>query len=76
MLKIALITTAGALAVAVFASAAAVPTAMADAPKCKNKANKYVACTDKLRARSPRRASDVDGRDFLVWQRGGSPNPR
>jgi hypothetical protein len=48
--------------------------ALAEAPKCKNKANKYVACTDKLKAKAPRRASHVDGRDFLVWQRGNRPS--
>ena len=70
MLKGALIATVVTLAVAVVATAAPGPAAMADAPKCKNKANKYVACTDKLKAVSPRRAPDVDGRDFLIWQRG------
>jgi len=48
--------------------------AFAEAPKCKNKANKYVACTDKLKANTPRQASDVEGRDFLVWQKGNRPN--
>ncbi len=70
MLKVALIAAAGALAVTVLATAVTGPEAMAAAPKCKNKANKYVACTDKLKAKSPRRSSDVDGRDFLTWQRG------
>ena len=69
MLKVALIAAAGALAVTVLATAVTGPEAMAAAPKCKNKANKYVACTDKLKAKSPRRSS-VDGRDFLTWQRG------
>ena len=67
MLKGALIAAAGALAVAVFASAVTGPAVMAAAPKCKNKANPYVACTDKLKKKSPRRSS---GRDFLTWQRG------
>jgi hypothetical protein len=34
--------------------------ALAEAPKCKNKANKYVACTDKLKAKAPRRKSGFD----------------
>ena len=50
---------AGALAVAVFAIAATGPTAMAAAAKCKNNANQYVACTDKLKARTqPKKAAD------------------
>lgn len=52
------------------------PAAMAETPKCKTKANKHVACTDKLKATTPRRASDVDGRDFLTWQRGHSAGQR
>jgi len=65
MLKGALIATA--LAVVAIAQG---PTAMADAPKCKNKANKYVACTGMLKSKTPpRRKGDVDGRDFLIWRR-------
>jgi hypothetical protein len=33
---------------------------MADTPKCLNKANKHVACTDKLRAETPRKKSQFD----------------
>lgn len=66
MLKSAIVATA--LAIAAVA-ATQVPPALADAPKCKNKANKYVACTDKLKANTPRRKGDVDGRDFLIWKR-------
>jgi hypothetical protein len=55
MLKGAVIAAAGVLAVAVFASAVTGPSAMAAAPKCKNKANKYVACTDKLKAKTQRK---------------------
>jgi hypothetical protein len=69
MLKGAVVTAASTLAVAVFAIAVTGPSAMAAGPKCKNQANKYVACTDKLKAKSSRRTSDVDGRDFLVWRR-------
>lgn len=51
--------------------------AFAEAPKCKNKANKYVACTDKLKAKTPRRASGLRGRDFLTWQKGNNrPNTK
>lgn len=67
MLKGALIATA--LAFAAIATTQG-PAALADAPKCKNKANKHVACTDKLKAKAPRRRSgDVDGRDFLIWRK-------
>jgi len=73
MLKGILIAAGSGLAAAVLVTSLVGPAAMAAAPKCKTKANKYVACTDKLKANSPRRSSDVDGRDFLTWQRGPSP---
>ncbi len=60
---------AAALAIAAVAAAQS-PAALAEAPKCTNKANKHVACTDKLKAKTPRRrGGDVDGRDFLIWKR-------
>jgi hypothetical protein len=55
MFRSAFIATASALAFAVFASAVTDPAAMAAAPKCKNKANRYVACTDRLRAKTARK---------------------
>ena len=69
MLKGAFFVAAGALAVAVFATAVTGPEAMAAAPKCKNKANKYVACTDKLRTKTGQKAAkdkqlDVDSYSF------------
>ncbi len=70
MLKGTLIAAAGAFVAAVLAASLTGPPAIAEAPKCKNKANKYVACTDKLKE-SPRRSSA--GRDFLTWQRGDPP---
>jgi hypothetical protein len=71
MLRLSLIA-AGVLTAFLIAPALTVPQATAAAPKCKTKVNKYVACTDKLKAKSHRRTSDgdVDGRDFLIWQRG------
>jgi hypothetical protein len=45
MLKGAPVVAASALVVAVFAIAASGPAAIAAAPKCLNKANQYVACT-------------------------------
>lgn len=70
MLKRTFIVLAGALAVALATPAFMAPEAGADTPKCKTKANKYGACTDKLRDKSLPRTPDVDGRDFLVWQKG------
>ena len=57
MLKRGFIVAAAALA------AATGPAAMAAAPKCLNKANKYVACTDKLKAKPSKsiKASCVSG---------------
>jgi hypothetical protein len=49
MLKGAAIIAAGVLVIAVLAIAAS-GSAIAVAPKCKNKANQYVACTDRLRS--------------------------
>ncbi len=54
MLKSALIAAAGTLAIAAITTVVTGPEAAA-APKCLNKANKHVACTDKLRAKTPRR---------------------
>lgn len=42
---------AGAFAGLLFASALRAPDASAEAPNCMNKANKYVACTDKLKGK-------------------------
>ncbi len=55
MLKSALIATAGTLAIVALTTAATGPEATAAEPKCLNKANKYVACTDKLRAKTQRK---------------------
>jgi hypothetical protein len=76
MLKLALIA-AGAFAVAVFATAATGPEAMAAAPKCLNKANKYVACTDKLATRKPR-AQEAKLENSMVksWSTSGDASTR
>jgi hypothetical protein len=51
MLKAALVATSALVAV-VFATAVMGPAAMAATPNCLNKANKYVACTDKLKTKT------------------------
>ena len=57
MLRGAVIAAAGAFAV--FATALASPVAMADAPKCLNKANPYVACTDSLKTPTGQKANQT-----------------
>jgi hypothetical protein len=54
MLKGALLAAASTFAVAFFATATTGPAAMAAAPKCKSKANQYVACTDRLTSKTRR----------------------
>lgn len=54
MSKGALVAAASTLAVAFFATAITGPAAMAAAPKCKSKANQYVACTDRLTSKTRR----------------------
>jgi hypothetical protein len=49
------VATAALLAATVAMPALLAPAAVAEAPKCKTKANKYVACTDKLRANIARK---------------------
>jgi hypothetical protein len=56
-LKCTLIAAAGALASAVVMPAFTTPSALAAAPKCLNKANKYVACTNKLKAKTQRKGA-------------------
>lgn len=47
---------------ALFTLAPAAPEAMAETPKCKDRANKYVACTDDRQAKAPRRnAKEKEG---------------
>jgi hypothetical protein len=54
MLKRALLAATGAAAVVSFATAVAGPTAIAASPECKTpRPNRYVACTDKLKAKTP-----------------------
>jgi hypothetical protein len=83
MLKAAL-AVASALAVAIFSTAVS-PAAMANPPKCKNKANKYVACTDKLKTSAQRQSGGVGDKDVqtlgavsLAIKRGtlSTPDPR
>jgi hypothetical protein len=52
MLKSASVIAAGLLVIGILAIAG--PAAMAVAPKCKSKANPYVACTDKLKPNTRR----------------------
>ena len=61
MLKVGL-AVACALAVAVLTTAVG-PAAMAEAPKCKNKASKYVACTDKRKTNAQRKSGGVGDKD-------------
>jgi hypothetical protein len=58
MLKTALIAT-GALVLSAFIAAATGPVAMAATTKCLNKANKYVACTDRFRSKQLQRSRFV-----------------
>jgi hypothetical protein len=54
MLRKLLIAMAALATVGVFTAAPTLvtPQALAETPKCKNKANKYVACTEKLKAKT------------------------
>ena len=63
MLRKFLIVTAAVATAAMLAAAPALvaPQALAATPKCKNKANKYVACTDKLKAKTQRKKAGHDG---------------
>ncbi len=62
MLRKLLITTAlGTLGIINATPAFVASQASAATPKCLNKANKYVACTDKLRAKTPRKKAWIDG---------------
>lgn len=45
----------GLAAFALIALAPAAPDAMAETPKCKNRINEYVACTNKRKDNAPRR---------------------
>jgi hypothetical protein len=51
MLKAALVAT-GALVLSAFVTATTGSVAMAVTPNCLNKANKYVACTDRLKTKT------------------------
>jgi hypothetical protein len=56
MLKSALVVT-GALVLSACVTAAASSAAMAVTPNCLNKPNKYVACTDRLKAKTGQKTS-------------------
>jgi hypothetical protein len=58
MLKSALFAT-GALALSALVTAATGSVAMAVTPNCLNKANKYVACTDKLKTKTGQSANQT-----------------
>jgi hypothetical protein len=68
MSRTAPIALAGTLAAVLVGLALHAPAAVAEAPQCKNKANKYVACTDKLRANTPRRAGAKGGNVEFEWK--------
>jgi len=72
MLKGVFVTASGALAVAVFVSAVAGQSAMAAAPKCQNKANKYAACTDRLKANTTGKKTKDKQLDVESWSWGSS----
>ena len=69
-MRTALIATAGTLAIVALTIAAAGPEATAAEPKCLNKANKYVACTDKLRATPARKKAKGKQLDVESYQWG------
>ena len=53
------------------------PAAMAETPKCKTKANKHVACTDKLKATTARKDAKDRQLDVESWSWGnGSASKR
>jgi hypothetical protein len=58
MLKSALVAT-GALVLSAFVTAATGSAAMAVTPNCLNKANKYVACTDRLKTKTGQKANQT-----------------
>ena len=67
MSQTALGTIVCALAVIVFTAAASGPLAVA-APDCKNKTGKHAACTDKLKARTARKAKGESGAGMKEMQ--------
>ena len=58
MLKSALVAT-GALVFSAFVTAMTSSGAMAATPNCLNKANKYVACTDRLKTKTGQKANQT-----------------
>ena len=68
MMKGASVISAGVLVMGILAIAVSGPTAMAVAPKCKDKANPYVACTDKLKPNT-RRARMEYGKIEITYGR-------
>ena len=60
MLKCPPLIAAGVFVIAVIAIAASGPAAIAAGPKCKTNANPYVACTDRLKAKTQHRRSGID----------------
>lgn len=72
MLRRALLVAAGTLAIAAFTGAATGPEAMAAAPKCLNKANKHVACTDRLKADATGKKAKDKQLEVESWSWGNS----
>jgi hypothetical protein len=62
MLRKLLVATAalGTFGVIIASPGVVAPRALAAGPKCLNKANKYVACTDKLASKTQRKKSQFD----------------
>ena len=60
MWKLAIVALAVAVGVALLGVAGS-PPAIANAPKCKDKSNRYVACTDRRGAGTPARKKKKDG---------------
>jgi hypothetical protein len=52
------------------------PPAVAEAPKCKTKANQYVACTDKLKANTARKAAKDGHLDVESYSWGNASAPK
>jgi hypothetical protein len=67
MLKSVLVAT-GALVLSAFVTTATSSVAMAVTPNCLNKANKYVACTDRLKTKTGQKSNQTSTpRTMPLW---------
>lgn len=71
MLKSVLVAS-GALVLSAFVTAATSSMAMAVTPNCLNKANKYVACTDRLKTKTGQKTSTPRTKPLWGGLRAGS----